>query len=60
MTKTSILLRRNLLAFAQKALRELDGTDMSDDRYLEYLERYLMDFATGSTKRSSSTCRNAI
>jgi len=41
----------DFLTFARKALRELDGTRISEDRYLELLESRLMDFAEGKTKR---------
>jgi hypothetical protein len=40
----------DFLAFARIALRELDGTNVSDDRYLELLASNLMDFADGATK----------
>ena len=41
----------DFLAFACWALRELDGTRISKDRYLELLASRLMDFAEGKTKR---------
>lgn len=47
----SDLPKYDLLAFARKALQELDGTEMSHDPYLELLERYLVDFADGSINR---------
>jgi hypothetical protein len=34
--------KTDFLAFARMALRELDGTRMSDDRYLELLASELM------------------
>lgn len=45
------VLRTDFLAFARKAIRELDGTLVSDDQYLEYLATYLMAVADGKTKR---------
>ena len=41
----------DFLAFTRMALRELDGTRISKDRYLEMLASRLMDFAEGKTKR---------
>jgi predicted phage terminase large subunit-like protein len=45
------IVKTDFLAFARMALRELDGTRMSDDRYLELLASELIDFADGKTKR---------
>src|SRR6478672_8638702 len=41
----------DFLTFARMALRELDGTRISEDRYLEMLASRLMDFAEGKTRR---------
>lgn len=41
----------DFLAFARLALRDLDGTEISDDRYLEFLASHLMDFADGRSRR---------
>ena len=41
----------DFLTFARMALRELDGTRISEDRYLELLASRLMDFADGKAKR---------
>ena len=52
MTETEMnLLRNDLLSFAAKALHELDGTIVSDDRYLEFLAAKLMEFIEGEIKR---------
>jgi len=45
------IVKFDFLAFARKALIELDGTRISDDRYLELLSSNLMDFADGKTRR---------
>ncbi len=45
------LLRNDFLSFARKALRELDGTILSDDCYLDYLASKLTAFADGDIKR---------
>ena len=45
------LLRNDFLSFARKALRELDGTILSDDPYLDYLASKLTAFADGEIKR---------
>ena len=45
------LLRDDFLSFARKALRELDGTILSEDRYLDYLASKLTAFADGEIKR---------
>jgi hypothetical protein len=45
------LLRNDFLSFARKALRELDGTILSDDPYLDYLASKLTAFADGEVKR---------
>jgi len=45
------LLRNDFLSFARKALRELDGTILSRDRYLDYLASKLTAFADGEIKR---------
>jgi hypothetical protein len=47
----SKIVANDFLAFARVALRELDNTRISDDRYLELLASRLMDFAEGKTKR---------
>ncbi len=41
----------DFLWFATKAIRELDGTVVSKDKYLEYLATVLVAFADGSIKR---------
>ena len=43
--------QRDFLAFAKMVLRELDGTVIDNDPYIELLATDLMDFADGSTKR---------
>ena len=48
---TRNIVKKDFLLFAQVALRELDGTEMSDDRYLEVLASELMRLADGSSKR---------
>jgi predicted phage terminase large subunit-like protein len=45
------VLRQNFLSFARKAIRELEGTTLSDDQYLRYLARELDLFAEGETRR---------
>ena len=45
------LLRDDFLSFARKALRELDGSILSEDRYLDYLASKLTAFADGEIKR---------
>ena len=45
------LLPIDFISFARKAIRELDGTRVSTDRYLEFLATYLMAFANGMIKR---------
>jgi predicted phage terminase large subunit-like protein len=45
------LLRDDFLSFARKALRELDGTILSEDRYLDYLASKLTAFADDEIKR---------
>jgi predicted phage terminase large subunit-like protein len=45
------VLRRDFLSFARKAIRGLEGTTLSRDRYLELLARELSAFADGGTKR---------
>src|ERR1039458_1888310 len=51
--KTDIhsLLRNDFLSFARKALRELDGTILSEDAYLGFLANKLTAFADGEIKR---------
>jgi predicted phage terminase large subunit-like protein len=44
------VLRTDFLAFARKAIRELDGTLMSKDPYLEYLVSKLMGCIEGKTR----------
>ena len=51
MNTERLIAKHDFLAFAQIALRELDGTEISDDRYLEALESELMRLADGSSKR---------
>jgi predicted phage terminase large subunit-like protein len=46
-----ILFRNDFLSFARKAIRELSGTKVGDDPYLEYLATELRDFIDGDTKR---------
>jgi predicted phage terminase large subunit-like protein len=45
------LLRQSLFSFAKKAIRELEGTKLGDDRYLRFLERELDMFAGDKTRR---------
>jgi hypothetical protein len=45
------ILRNDFLAFASKAILELDGTKLGDDQYLEYLATELMEFVDGTTRR---------
>ena len=45
------ILRNDYLAFARKAILELDGTKLGDDQYLEYLATELMEFVDGKTRR---------
>ena len=45
------LVKRDFLAFAKVALRELKGIQVSNDRYIEFLAGYLMAFGEGSIKR---------
>jgi predicted phage terminase large subunit-like protein len=49
--KLQMVLRGNFLAFARKAIVERDGTEVSDDRYIDYLAAILMDFVGGVTRR---------
>ena len=49
--ETKSILQSDFLAFAKMVLRELDGTVIDNDPYIELLATYLMDFADGSTKR---------
>jgi hypothetical protein len=46
-----LMLRNDFLSFARKAILELGGTKLGDDRYLEYLATELMEFVDGTTKR---------
>jgi predicted phage terminase large subunit-like protein len=50
-SEISKIVALDFLAFARKALRELDRVLISDDRYVELLASNLMDFADGQTKR---------
>ncbi len=50
-TEVKKALRQDFLAFASKALRELNGTVVSEDRYLELLATHLTDLAEGRAKR---------
>jgi predicted phage terminase large subunit-like protein len=45
------MVRTDFLSFARKAILELDGTKLGDDRYLEYLATELMEFVDGKTRR---------
>jgi predicted phage terminase large subunit-like protein len=45
------LLRNDFLSFARKALRELDGTILSEDPYLDYLASELTAFADSEVNR---------
>jgi predicted phage terminase large subunit-like protein len=45
------MLRTDFLSFARKAIRRLEGTTLSRDRYLELLASELSAFADGGTKR---------
>ena len=45
------VLRNDFLSFARKALRRLEGTTMSHDRYLELLASELSAFAEGRPQR---------
>ena len=45
------MLRNDFLAFARKAIRELDGTKLDHDGYLEYIATELMEFVDGNTRR---------
>jgi predicted phage terminase large subunit-like protein len=47
----SSMLRTDFLSFARKAIRRLEGTTLSRDRYLELLASELSAFADGATKR---------
>lgn len=44
-------IKNDFLAFCQHALRELDGTKLSDDPYLELLATRLRELSDGSIKR---------
>ena len=46
-----LLMRRDFLSFARKAILELDGTKIGHDRYLDYLATELMEFVGGKTRR---------
>jgi predicted phage terminase large subunit-like protein len=45
------LMRTDFLAFAHKAILDLDGTKLDDDQYLEYLAAELIEFIDGKTRR---------
>src|SRR3954452_15817634 len=45
------IIRNDFHSFARKAIVELSGTKIGDDRYLEYLGSQLMDFVEGKTRR---------
>jgi predicted phage terminase large subunit-like protein len=45
------LLRSDFVAFARKALFELDGTEVSGDRYLELLATQLLRLEDGASRR---------
>jgi hypothetical protein len=47
----SSLLRTDFLSFARKAIRRLEGTTLSRDRYLELLASVLSAFADATTKQ---------
>ena len=44
-TELKSLLRSDFLTFAHKAMRELDGTQASNDAYLDYLATHLQRVA---------------
>jgi len=50
-TNLKTALRKDFLVFARKAIVELDGTEVSDDRYVDYLAAKLMEFADGDIRR---------
>ena len=50
-SKLVAAVQSDFLAFAQLALRELDGTKLSDDRYLDLLATRLIELHDGSIKR---------
>ena len=50
-TEIKRLFRTYFLSFSCKAIRELDGTRISKDAYIEYLASKLTAFADGTTKR---------
>jgi hypothetical protein len=45
------VLRTDFIAFARKAILDLDGTKLGNDRYLEYLAAELIEFVDGKTRR---------
>ena len=45
------MLRKDFLAFARKAILELDGSKLGHDPYLEYLATELMEFVDGERRR---------
>ena len=45
------MFRNDFLSFCRKALRKLDGTRLSKDRYIELVASRLTDFAAGRTRR---------
>jgi phage terminase large subunit-like protein len=51
MSKLNAVVSRDFLAFAKKALFDLDGTTISDDRYVGFLAFHLANFAAGGSKR---------
>jgi hypothetical protein len=46
-----VLLRTDFLSFSRKAILELGGTKVGDDRYLEYLATELTGFLDGKARR---------
>src|SRR5438105_2666098 len=52
MTKEfALLLRSDFLSFAKKAILELEGRQIGDDRYIEYLATVLTAFANGFKRK---------
>ena len=47
----NLLLRNDLLSFAQKAFWEMNAQRMPEDRYLELLASRLAEVVTGDSKR---------
>lgn len=49
--KIASLLRKDFLAFARKAVRELDGTVISEDRYIDFMTTEVLKVVEGKTGR---------